>query len=118
MAYDAKFRGGVTVAVAELTGDGQKEIITGAGAGGGPEVRVFSKDGKIISKFYAYSKNFKGGINVAGGDINNDNSREIVVSPKSNASPEIAIFNRDGKVLGKFLAYDATFKSGFRVNGL
>jgi hypothetical protein len=40
-AYSDVFRGGVTVAAADRTGDGVDEIVTGAGYGGGPNVSVF-----------------------------------------------------------------------------
>ncbi|MBI2469163.1 MAG: hypothetical protein HYV62_15325, partial [Candidatus Rokubacteria bacterium] len=40
-AYDAAFTGGVRVASCDLTGDTHAEVITGAGPGGGPHVRVF-----------------------------------------------------------------------------
>src|SRR5207244_13194712 len=40
-AYDPAFRGGVTLALGDLTGDGRPDVVTGAGAGGGPHVRVF-----------------------------------------------------------------------------
>ena len=42
-AYEPSFTGGADVAAADLTGDGVAEIITGAGPGGGPHVRAFSR---------------------------------------------------------------------------
>ena len=67
-AYDSSFRGGVTVTAADADGDGRPEIVTGAGPGGGSQVRVL--DGTTldeVSSFAAYPAPFDGtGVVVAG----------------------------------------------------
>ncbi|HVE93902.1 MAG TPA: FG-GAP-like repeat-containing protein [Acidimicrobiales bacterium] len=64
-AYDPGFRGGVHVDAADFD-DGPDEIITAAGAGGGPHVRRVDLNGasKGLSMF-AYSPQFLGGVNAA-----------------------------------------------------
>ncbi|MFM7095889.1 MAG: hypothetical protein ACKO16_00570, partial [Gemmataceae bacterium] len=39
---DALFSGGVRVALADANGDGVNDLVTGAGPGGGPHVKVFA----------------------------------------------------------------------------
>jgi hypothetical protein len=115
-AYETNFRGGVNVAVLDLNGDGTKEIITGAGPGGGPHVRVFSKDGKpLIGGFFAYDREFKGGVNLSVGDVNGDGKGEIISGAGLGGSPRVKIFNRDGELLDSFLAYDPSFLEGIKV---
>jgi hypothetical protein len=68
-AYDQNFHGGVNIAAGDIDSDGLAEIITGAGTGGGPHVRVFGSDGKILESFYGYDINFTGGVNVGTASI-------------------------------------------------
>jgi len=54
------FSGGVFVAAGDIDGNGRDEIIVGAGAGGGPHVKVFDGiTGGQIAGFYAYDQTFK-----------------------------------------------------------
>src|SRR5262249_15315973 len=69
MAYDSGFRGGVYVAAGEVTGDGNTaELVTGAGAGGGPHVKVFGgiRPGGVTEEasFFAADPSFRGGVRV------------------------------------------------------
>jgi hypothetical protein len=71
-AYSPLFNGGSTVAVADVNGDGIADIITGAGPGGGPHVRIF--DGgtglqlqqNTTDSFMAFDPSFSGGVFVGG----------------------------------------------------
>jgi hypothetical protein len=67
MAYDPTFTGGVFVGLGNLDNDLTAEIVTGAGAGGGPHVKVFRQDGSMPfgTGFFAYDPNFHGGVEVA-----------------------------------------------------
>ena len=66
-AYPESFPGGVRVAAADLGGASGREIITGAGPGGAPHVRVFTHDGVATpTSFYAYGEAFRGGVFVSG----------------------------------------------------
>ena len=66
-AYDASFTGGVYVSAGDVDADGSADIVTGAGAGGGPHVQVFSADGtNTLASFFAYAPAFTGGVYVGG----------------------------------------------------
>ncbi len=116
--YNESFRGGVNVASGDLDGDGKDEIITGAGPGGGPHVRIFNSNGKVIGQFFAYNESFRGGVNVAVDNVflsGRSRQNEIIVAPASNFYPEIKIFNNHGKELNKIIAYNNNFLGGVNI---
>jgi len=114
-AYDEKFRGGVNVAAGDVNGDGKKEIVTAPGAGGGPHVRVFDHQGNILAQWFAYDAKFRGGVNVAVGDIDNDGVAEIITTPASGMETIVKIFDFSGHLRFKFLAYADNFTGGASV---
>ena len=114
-AYAAHFRGGVNVAAGDVNGDGVDEIITGAGFTGGPHVRIFNMHGDVKAQFFAYNKNFRGGVNVAVGDVNGDGIDEIITGAGQGGGPQVRIFKDSGRVEGQFFAYDSNFRGGVRV---
>lgn len=114
LAYAKNFRGGVNVAVGDVNGDGYDEIITGAGAGGGPHVRIMDQKGKLIYQWFPFSSRLRGGVNVAVGDINGDQKAEIITSTAGDA--QVKIFNYRGQLLTSFYPYGKTAKNGITVS--
>jgi hypothetical protein len=84
-AYATGFRGGVSIAVGDVDGDGKAEIITTPGPGGGPHVRIWNAEGKLKQQFFAYDEKTRTGLSVAAGDVNGDGLAEVAVGPASAA---------------------------------
>ncbi len=115
-AYEEHFRGGVQVAMGDIDGNGSTEIITAPGKGSAPQIRIFNLSGKFITGFFAYSKAFRGGVNLAVSDIEGDGIADIVTAPKAGGGPNIRIFSwRKGvfvPTVENFFAYDPAFRGG------
>jgi hypothetical protein len=137
-AYEAGFTGGMTVAARDLNGDKRAEIITGPGPGGGQRVRLFTVlppdavnkltvftntvqfDG-IPGKgdFFAFTgdPDFRGGVNVALGDVDGDTKADVVVGAGVGGGPRVQVYGgADGSVIRNFFAYDAAFRGGVYVD--
>jgi hypothetical protein len=110
LAYDGSFRGGVYVASADVGGDNGDitghpvdEIVTGAGPGGGPHVKVFSRDINnpaaldTIASFLAYDGSFRGGVNVAAGIVTlNLDTFGQPIGPNNHVYADIVTVNGSG----------------------
>jgi FtsP/CotA-like multicopper oxidase with cupredoxin domain len=118
-AFEEDFTGGVQTAVADVNNDGISDVIVGAGPGGGPRVQVF--DGATnftttLFDFFAFSTEFSGGVDVAGGDFNADGFADIVVGAGPGGGPQVNIFDgQTGNILTQFFAYDQSFRGGVTV---
>lgn len=64
-AYGTNFKGGVSLGCGDIDRDGDIDIITGAGIGGGPHVRWFTPKGTVIGQLFAFEESFHGGVNVS-----------------------------------------------------
>lgn len=114
-AYEPTFGGGVTVAVGDVTGDSQPEIVTGAGPSGAPVVKVFSLAGEQLASWDAYVSGFRGGVSVGVADIVTGGKSEIVTGPGYGGGPHVRVFDANGGVLREWMAYDPAFSGGIHV---
>jgi hypothetical protein len=93
LAYSASYRGGVRVAVGDVSGDGVDDIVTAPGPGLAPLVKVFDgTTGEELASFLAYD-NFLGGTYVAVGDVNGDGFADILTGADAGGGPHVKVFN-------------------------
>ena len=120
-AYDPEFRGGLAVAGGDVDGDGVPDLVTAAGKGGGPHVRVFSgATGQSLTSFWAFDRDFTGGVNLALADFTGDGRAEVVVGAGAGGGPRVRVLDAMtgspiGGPLGDFFAGDPESRDGVAV---
>ena len=116
-AYPTQFVGGVFVAGGDIDADGFADIVTGAGGGGGTNVRAYSgRTGGLIQSFFVYAPQYIGGVTVAAGDVNGDGRVDIVTGTTVGGGPNVRVFDGKSAVLFRsFFAYDQQFTGGVYV---
>lgn len=87
------FTSGLTVAVADINGDGQAEIVTTAGPGYYSHLKIWSVSGALQAEFRPSSAAFRGGLDLAAFDVDQDGREEIITSSFEKGNPELQIFS-------------------------
>jgi hypothetical protein len=116
-AYSPNFTGGVWLASGDVDGDGFDDIVTGAGAGGGPHVKAFSgKNGQELRSFFAFDPNFTGGAKVAVGDFNGDGRADIAAGSGVGVASQVVTFDgRSLAVLNRLNPFESAFLGGVNL---
>ena len=90
-AFEASYRGGVSVAGGDVNGDGLDDVIVGAGRGSSLVHVLYSGSRQRMVEFEAFP-NSSGGINVAAADLNADGIADIIATHAGDSRPVIRVF--------------------------
>lgn len=115
-AYPTDFLYGLHVSAGDIDDDGIDEIIVVPMAGSKPSVKIFKSDGTEVHNFFAFVEEMRSGMDVAVGNMDEDNNEEIIVVPGPNQAPLVRIYEADGVFVREFLAYDRTQRNGVRLS--
>lgn len=108
-----KYANGFTLAVAKTGPNAETRLIVGAGVGSEPRVYVFTTTQATVRNFLAFEKPFRGGVNVAAGDVDGNGRAEIIVGAGVGKGPLVRTYSEEGKQQGReFVAYQTTRKNG------
>lgn len=94
-AYSRKYRGGLSLAGGDVDRDGHREIVVGTGVGSAPEVSVFTTAGKAKTRFFAFPRRLRTGVNVAASDVDGDGNSDVIVAPAGNYTSLVRVFRYD-----------------------
>lgn len=113
-AYDPSFTGGVTVSAGNRDTQPGDEVITGAGVGGGPNIRSFNAAGQLIDNFFAFSTSITSGIFIAAGYVDSDGTADIIAGTGFGTTTQVAAFFSTG-ARPTALPFTNVFIGGARV---
>jgi predicted outer membrane repeat protein len=123
LAFAPSFTGGVRVGITDLNGDGQDDIICGAGGQVGSSPQVVVLDGTnpshVLRSLSLFGTNFTGGQYVAGGSFAPGSIYGDIVVGEGNFGSEVKVYGgSSGLQLQDFSAFASTFTGGVRVGTL
>jgi len=103
------YKGGLTVASADINNDGHDDIIIGSGRGVVGRVVAYSGANPLLQigqTFNPFGPNYTGGVYVAGGNVTGGPGAEIVVS-RASGNTTVAVYQLTGSSWSPFSTFTA-----------
>ena len=119
-AVEATFRGGLFVALADVTRNGRADLILGTDAGRTGLLKVMDGlTGREIGVVEPFGRNYTGGVRVGSFDGNADGIADLIAAPGPGfPGLPVRIYNgADSRLLHEFLPFQGNFPGGYFVGG-
>lgn len=116
--FPEDMRGGVSVAVGNVDGGVESEIIMAVQSGGEAWVKVYKYNSErtIVGEFKAIQSDFTGGVNVAAGDVDGDGEDEVITAVHGKGGPQVKMYEAYGKDINAgFFAFEEDYHSGVNI---
>lgn len=111
----AGFRQGAHVVSAMFDTSGALQYALAPEVDAAPEVYLYHQDGSLIRRFGVLDKKFRGGVNLAAGDVDGDGVAELMVTAGPGGGPRVEVYAADGTLRFGFYAYQKKFRGGVRL---
>lgn len=112
------FTGGVRIATADVTGDGQDDVVAVAAQGGSSLLRVIDGGtGNIIFTRMMFEESFRGGLYVDAGDFTGKGYAQVLVGAGRTGGPRVTVWDvKTNTEVYNYFAYDNALRGGVTVD--
>ncbi|MEK9155226.1 MAG: VCBS repeat-containing protein, partial [Patescibacteria group bacterium] len=104
-AYDKASSHGVNIAVGDVDGNGDEDIVTAVGSGVSQDIIVWTEGGEELLRFSASLFPASSALEVSTVDYDDDVASEIAVMGVIDGTSRVALYDNDGKYLVDFAPY-------------
>ncbi|MBI3626519.1 S8 family serine peptidase [Candidatus Uhrbacteria bacterium] len=109
------FKSGINLALADIKGDGNAELIFSPSNNGGPQIKIFNSQGRVLGQYAAFDPSLKGGLSLSTGDVLADIGDEIIAGTGKGVESKVRVFDSLGQPRIDFQPYPTTYKGGVRA---